>query len=379
LAKGGTILKQANGQTIIQAFEEFSPKSFALEGDKIGLQIGTLNKPISKVMIALDVLEPVVDEAIDKGVDMIIAHHPIIFKPIKFLRTDSTYGRTIEKLIKHDITVYAAHTNLDVAPGGVNDMMAKALELNNLEVLVETETDPLKKMVVFVPEEESDDVREAIGLAGAGHIGNYSHCSFSSKGRGTFKPGDETNPFIGKKGEMEFVDEMKIESVFHASIEKQVIRAMKKAHPYEEVAYDLYELATPGEVYGLGRIGYLAEEMTLDEFVKKVKIAFDVPRVRVVGDGDRIVKKVAVLGGDGNKYTFTALHKGADVYVTGDLYYHVAHDAMMEGLMMIDPGHNVEKIMKEGVCERIQTFVDEKKYATDVIISEVHTDPFRFA
>lgn len=379
MAEGGIILKQANGQTIIQAFEQFSPKSFALEGDKIGLQIGTLNKRISKVMIALDVVEPVVDEAIEKGVNLIIAHHPIIFKPIKTLRTDQTYGRTIEKLIKHDITVYAAHTNLDVTPGGVNDMMAKALELHDLEVLVETETDMLKKIVIFVPKEQSEEVREAIGKAGAGHIGNYSHCSFTSKGSGAFKPGEGTDPFIGKQGVMEYVDEEKIESVFPASIEKQVIRAMKKVHPYEEPAYDLYEMTLPGEVWGLGRIGYLKEEMTLDEFAMKVKTAFDVSGVRVVGDGDRKVKKVAVLGGDGNKYTFTALHKGADVYVTGDLYYHVAHDAMMEGLMMIDPGHNVEKIMKEGVREKIQAFVDEKKYTTEVIISNVHTDPFRFA
>ncbi len=371
-------MKQANGQTIIQAFEQFSPKSFALEGDKIGLQIGTLNKPIKKVMVALDVLEPVVDEAIETGVDLIIAHHPIIFKPIKALRTDQTYGRTIEKLIKHDITVYAAHTNLDVAPGGVNDLMAEALELEDVKVLVETEIDPLKKLVVFVPKEQANVVREAIGSAGAGHIGNYSHCSFSSEGQGAFKPGEGTDPFIGKQGEMEFVDELKIESVFHGSIEKNVIQAMKKAHPYEEVAYDLYDMSSSGEAYGLGRIGYLTEEMTLDEFAMKVKKAFDVSGLRVVGEGQRKVKKVAVLGGDGNKYTFTALHKGADVYVTGDLYYHVAHDAMMEGLMMVDPGHNVEKIMKEGVRKKIHTFLNEKKYATEVVVSDVHTDPFRF-
>ncbi|WP_416149336.1 Nif3-like dinuclear metal center hexameric protein [Salipaludibacillus sp. HK11] len=371
-------MKQANGQTIIQAFEQFSPKSYALEGDKIGLQIGTLNKPVSKVMVALDVLEPVVDEAIEKGVNLIIAHHPIIFKPIKALRTDQTYGRTIEKLIKHDITVYAAHTNLDVTPGGVNDMMADALELQDLEVLVETEKDTLKKLVVFVPENNAKEVREAIGASGAGHIGNYSHCSFTSYGMGAFKPGEGTDPFIGNQGEMEFVDEVKIESVFHASIEKQVIRAMEKAHPYEEVAYDLYDMSSSGASLGLGRIGYLKKEVTLDEFAEQVKKAFDVKGLRVVGNGERKVKKVAVLGGDGNKYTFTALHKGADVYVTGDLYYHVAHDAMMEGLMMIDPGHNVEKIMKVGVQKKIEAFIAEKKYNTDVIISDLHTDPFRF-
>lgn len=371
-------MKLANGQTIIQSFEQYSPRSYAVEGDKIGLQIGTLNKPIKKVMIALDVLETVVDEAIENDVDLIIAHHPVIFKPIKSLRTDTAYGRTIEKLIKHDITVYAAHTNLDVAPGGVNDMMADALELTDLRVLVETDTDPLMKIVVFVPEEQANDVRQALGEAGAGYIGNYSHCTFNSQGTGAFKPQEGTSPFIGEKGKMEFVNEVKVETVYHASQEKKIIKAMTKAHPYEEVAYDLYKMASSGKPLGLGRIGYLESELTLDQFAEKVKHAFDVKGLRVVGEGNRKVKKVAVLGGDGNKYTFQAIRQGADVYVTGDLYYHVAHDAMVEGLAMIDPGHNVEKIMKAGVQKRIESFLKDKKYDTEVIISAVHTDPFRF-
>ncbi|MDQ0254375.1 dinuclear metal center YbgI/SA1388 family protein [Evansella vedderi] len=371
-------MKLANGQTIIQAFEAVSPKSFAMEGDKIGLQIGTLNKPVKKVMVALDVLETVVDEAIEEGVDLIIAHHPIIFRPIKSLNLDTSYGRTIEKLIKHDIAVYAAHTNLDVAPGGVNDLMADALGLESLEVLVKTTEDPLKKLVVFVPEKYADEVREALGTAGAGHIGNYSHCTFNTKGTGTFKPGEGTNPHIGQQGKMEFVSEVKIESVFPESLEKKVIRAMLKAHPYEEAAYDVFNMAVSGQNYGLGRIGYLPKEMSLGDFAELVKRTFKVNGVRVVGDLNRKVKKVAVLGGDGNKYTSAALFKGADVYVTGDLYYHVAHDAMMEGLAMVDPGHNVEKIMKDGVKKIIKSFVEEKGYATEVISSKVHTDPFQF-
>ncbi|UCZ54519.1 Nif3-like dinuclear metal center hexameric protein [Bacillus shivajii] len=371
-------MKLANGQTIIQAFESFSPKSFAVEGDKIGLQVGTLNKPIKRVMIALDVLDSVVDEAIEQEADLIIAHHPIIFKPIKALRTDQVYGKTIEKLIKHDIAVYVAHTNLDVAPGGVNDLMAEALKLTNTEVLVETTEDKLKKVVVYVPKEQADDVRDALGNAGAGHIGNYSHCSFNSEGTGAFKPGEGTDPFIGEQGKMEYVDEVKVETVYPASIEKRVIRALVKAHPYEEVAYDIYEMATPGKQYGLGRIGYLNEKMTLSQFADHVKEAFNVKGVRVVGDINKKVEKVAVLGGDGNKYVSAAMFKGADVYVTGDLYYHVAHDAMLEGLAMVDPGHNVEKIMKEGVQSFIDQFVKEKGYDTKVITSKIHTDPFQF-
>lgn len=371
-------MKRINGQTLIQFLESFSPKKYAMEGDKIGLQIGTLQKETKKVMIALDVIEPVVDEAIEEGVDFIIAHHPIIFHPIKTLRTDGTYGRTIEKLIKHDITVYVAHTNLDVAPGGVNDLLAEALELTSVEVLVNTWEDELKKLVVFVPEDDADRVRDAIGNAGAGHIGNYSHCTFNTKGTGTFKPGDGTNPYIGEQGKMEFVPEIKIESVFPASIEKKVVQAMLKAHPYEEVAYDIYDVKIPGKMYGLGRIGYLKEEMTLEQFATHVKKAFEVNGVRVVGDLNNKIKKVAVLGGDGNKYVTHALYKGADVYVTGDVYYHVAHDAMLEGLSIVDPGHNVEKIMKEGLRRKLAKMIEEKGYDTEIIASKVNTDPFTF-
>ncbi|SDY52641.1 dinuclear metal center protein, YbgI/SA1388 family [Evansella caseinilytica] len=371
-------MKLANGQTIIQAFEAFAPKALAVEGDKIGLQIGTLNKPVKKIMVALDVLEAVADEAIAEGVDMIIAHHPIIFRPLKTLRTDQAYGRTIEKLIKHDVTVYAAHTNLDVAPGGVNDWLAEALELENTEVLAETTEDILKKLVVFVPEDHAAAVREAIGNAGAGHIGNYSHCTFQTQGTGTFKPGAGTDPYIGEQGKLAFVSELKLESIFPASLQKKVLRAMSDAHPYEEVAYDIYDLAVEGPSFGLGRIGRLKQEMTLETFAKYVKEKYDVSGVRVVGDLLRPVKKVAVLGGDGNKYAQTALFKGADVFVTGDLYYHVAHDVMQEGLAMVDPGHNVEKVMKEGVQQLLKTFIDEKGYATEVIASAIHTDPFQF-
>ncbi|PYZ98667.1 Nif3-like dinuclear metal center hexameric protein [Alteribacter lacisalsi] len=371
-------MKQANGQAIIQAFETFSPKNYAVEGDKVGLQIGTLNKPVSKVLVALDVNENVVDEAVEEGAELIIAHHPLIFKPIKALRTDEVYGRTVEKLIKNDIAVYAAHTNLDVAPGGVNDMMAEAIGLQATEVLVETAEDPLRKVAVFVPEEQADDVREALGKAGAGALGDYSHCSFNSKGTGMFKPGEGTDPFIGEQGKMEKVDEVRVETIYPVSIEKRVIREMIKAHPYEEVAYDIYDMAVPGEKRGLGRIGYLEEEMTLASFAAHVKKAFDVDGARVVGDLNRTVRKVAVLGGDGNKYVGTAMFKGADVFVTGDLYYHVAHDAMLEGLMMVDPGHNVEKIMKEGVAGFLSSFFEEKKYEATAVASRVDTDPFTF-
>jgi dinuclear metal center YbgI/SA1388 family protein len=370
-------LKKVNGHEVIQLFEQFSPKSFAMEGDKIGLQIGALNQPVKNVLVTLDVTEEVVEEAIAKNVQLIIAHHPPIFRPLKKIATDTPAGRMIARLIKHDIAVYAAHTNLDVAKGGVNDLLADALGLKYTQVLVPTYEDQLKKLVVFVPEENAEQLREALGNAGAGAIGHYSHCSFSAPGQGRFLPGEKTNPHIGEQGKLEAVSEVRVETIFPQSIEKKVIQAMIKAHPYEEVAYDIYRLENSGEQLGLGRIGKV-EETTLSDYAKFVKGALGVNKVRVVGDLNAKVKKVAVLGGDGNKYFSQAKFRGADVFITGDIYYHTAHDALMDGLNMIDPGHNVEKIMKHGVAAVMERLSDEKGYDVKYIPSEIDTDPFAF-
>jgi dinuclear metal center YbgI/SA1388 family protein len=370
-------MKVANGYEIIQLFEKFSPKGLAMEGDKVGLQVGRLNKKIERVLVALDVLENVIDEAISKEVQLIIAHHPPIYRPLKNIITDTTQGRMIEKLIRHDIAVYAAHTNLDVAKGGVNDLLAEALEIKNPEVLVPTVETELKKIVVFVPKESAQMVRQALGNAGAGFIGNYSHCSFSASGTGRFLPGEHTNPYIGESGVMETVDEVRIETIVPEMYVKKVLTAMLKVHPYEEPAFDVYPVENKGEVLGLGRIGTV-DEMTLAEFAEKVKKALDVDSVRVVGDLHSKVRKVAVLGGDGNKYFSQARFKGADVYVTGDIYYHTAHDAMMLGLNMIDPGHNVEKVMKKGVAKVLGELCKQADYEVAFIPSEENTDPFQF-
>ncbi|WP_226667383.1 Nif3-like dinuclear metal center hexameric protein [Metabacillus litoralis] len=370
--------KTPNGFEVIQLFEQFSPKAYAVEGDKIGLQIGTLNKKIHQVMVTLDVTESVIDEAIEKNVDLIIAHHPPIFRAIKKLTTDSTYGKIIEKCLKHDIAIYAAHTNLDVANGGVNDLLANALELSQLDVLVPTYEDKLKKLVVFVPVTHEKQVRDALGHAGAGHIGNYSHCTFATEGEGSFLPLEGTEPFIGEKGKLEYVSETRIETVFPSSIQKKVIQAMEKAHPYEEVAYDIYAIENEGLTLGLGRIGVLQKELTLIEFAEHVKKSLDVEKVRMVGDPSSKVKKVAVLGGDGNKYIQQAKFKGADVYVTGDLYFHVAHDAMMIDLNVIDPGHHVEKVMIKGVSAKLTKMCNEKNFDLNIFGSEIDTNPFKF-
>ncbi|MBD2861760.1 Nif3-like dinuclear metal center hexameric protein [Paenibacillus oceani] len=367
----------AKGQTVIQLVERLAPKHIAMEGDKIGLQLGSLRKEIRTVLVTLDVTEEVVEEAIRLQAELIVAHHAIIFRPLAHLQTDTPAGKLYEKLIKHDIAVYIAHTNLDVADGGINDMMAEALELKVTGHLEDVHTDKLKKMVVFVPESHQNEVRDAMFSAGAGWIGHYSHCSFNIPGTGTFLPREGAEPFIGTKGKLEQASEVRIETVVPESVEKQVIQAMLKAHPYEEVAYDIYTMDLNGRTFGLGRVGRLEAPVTLDAFAQKVKQALDVPFVRVVGEPDREIKKVAVLGGSGSRYVKQALFAGADVLVTGDIDYHTAQDAIAAGIAIVDPGHNAEKIMKKRVAEWLQARLDEQKVSTRAVASQVDTETFK--
>lgn len=371
-------MKPLNGQTLIQAFEHHAPKALAVENDRIGLQVGTLNKTIKRVMITLDVLENVVDEAIEKEVDLIIAHHPVIYRPLKTMRTDQGQSKIVAKCIRHDIAVYVAHTNLDIADPGVNDWLAAPLQLKNTRVLSPTQSDTLLKLAVYVPETHADELREALNEAGAGHIGNYSHCTFNSEGIGTFLPESGTAPFIGAEGRLEQVRELKIETVVPKERWNRVLKAMLKAHPYEEVAYDCYELKNEGKTYGLGRIGELETALRLEDLAHTLKEVYSLGGCRVVGDLNRMIKKVAILGGDGNSLVHEAAFKGADVFITGDIYYHTAHDAMLESLSIIDIGHHAEKVMKQGVKGLLDPFLKEGGYEAEIIISEANTHPFQF-
>lgn len=372
-------MKNANGHEIIQLFESWSPKKLAcMENDPIGLAIGTLSKDVKKVLVTLDVNEQVADEAIEKGCELIIAHHPPIFRKLAHLRTDTPAGKLYEKLIKNDIAVYAAHTNLDVAEGGVNDLLADALQLEDRQILEKTYHENLMKLAVFVPADHAENVRLAMANAGAGAIGNYEACSFSTSGQGRFRPLEGAEPFIGDIGDMEQTDEEKIEVVFTQSIKNKVLKAMLNSHPYEEPAYDLYTLAVETNEMGLGRIGRLKESMTLERFAEHVKTHLNVPKVRVVGDTTKTISKVAVVGGDGNKYIHAAKRSGADVFVTGDIGFHIAQDAENIGLSIVDPGHHVEKVMIKGVAEKMEKLCSDAKLSVQFVQSTINTEPFTF-
>lgn len=364
---------------VTAALEEMAPVTLAESWDKVGLQVGDLNRPVRKVLLSLDSNdEGVIDEAIRIGADLIIAHHAMIFKPVQTIRTDTPYGRKLGKLLSHNIGVYVAHTNLDIAEGGINDILAGRLHLEQVEILSRVHNTRLKKLVVFVPETHHEQVMQAIGDAGAGWIGHYSHCTFNTPGIGTFVPEAGTNPYIGEQGRLERVQEIRLETVVPERLQEKVIAAMLQAHPYEEVAYDLYPLEIMGQALGVGRVGNLVQEMTLGQFAEFVKQQFGVEHARVVGPLDRPVRRVAVLGGSGEEYYPEALKKGADVYVTGDIRYHYAQDALAEGLCLVDPGHNTEKVCLPSLGAYLEAKMRECGYDTEIVVSETNTEPFTF-
>src|SRR5699024_9891248 len=237
---------------IFQSLELWAPKSLAYDWDNVGLQVGSKHDVTSGVLVTLDVTEAVVDEAIEKNANVILAHHPITFRPLSAIEFDSVKGKVIKKLIQNNITVYASHTNLDIASGGVNDLLSEAIGLENVQPLIPTQTESLVKLVVFTPVDYVQQVVDALSEAGAGHIGNYSHCTFQSPGQGTFKPLEGTNPFIGTQDTIERVDEIKVETIVKEKDLHTIVTAMTKAHPYEEVAYDIVPLKNEGETLGIG-------------------------------------------------------------------------------------------------------------------------------
>ncbi|EST13353.1 Nif3-like dinuclear metal center hexameric protein [Sporolactobacillus laevolacticus] len=367
-----------SGDRLIQRFEAWAPKKLAYEHDKIGLLVGSLHKKVKRVMVTLDLLENVADEAAEKNVDLIIAHHPLIFHPLKNVRSDEGQGKIVTKCIKHDIAVYAAHTNLDIAEGGVNDMLADQLGLKDTDILQPTYSEPLYKLAVYVPVSHAEHIRDVLGDAGAGAIGKYTRCSFSTHGEGAFLPQSGAKPYKGTVDKIEKTSEEKIEAVVPEHLLHITIQKMIKAHPYEEVAYDVIPLQNEGKKYGLGRIGKLSEAIPFKDYCLLVKEKLGLEGLRTVGSPENMVKTVAVSGGDGNSLIPYAKYQGADVLITGDIYYHTAHDALLCGLNVIDAGHHIESVMKQGVKDFLCKVIAEEKSDTEVLISKAVTNPFHF-
>lgn len=363
-------------QTLVQILEKWAPKKLAMDWDNTGLAIGDLSGEVSRVLLTLTVTPKSVEFAAKNSYEMIISHHPLFFSPLKSLKRDTALGKIIYKAIKNDIVIYSAHTNLDVASGGINDILAERFNLEQVQVLKQTYRESLFKLVVFVPIAYADAVRNAMCDAGAGHIGNYSHCTFNTDGIGTFVPLAGTSPFIGEQNKLERTDEIRIETIVPEGILKRVINAMIKAHPYEEVAYDIYPLENPGKEFGLGRIGYVKEPITLKEFCKTVKHKLNIPYLRVIGDLNKKISKVALCGGAGADLIQAAAFFGADVLVTGDIKYHEALDAEDLGLAVIDAGHfATENIVLPALKEYLEKQTKLLKKEVKISVYE-DVDPF---
>lgn len=360
---------------IINAMEELAPARLTQNWDNTGLLLGDPGQHVSKVLVALDITPEVVEEAIIRRAELIITHHPVIFQPVRNLRKDKPIGQMLFKLIQNNISVYSAHTNLDMARGGVNDTLASLLKLENVQILQPLESEKLKKVVVFVPIEYVGTVREAMAKAGAGFIGNYSDCSFITKGVGTFKPLEGSNPFIGETGELEQVEECRIETVVPESISGKVIKSMLDAHPYEEVAYDIYSVENSYNTYGFARIGKLGQSTELGKFAEAVKNILGSMHVRMVGDANKKVENVVVSSGSYSSIVHIAREKGADVIVTGDLKYHDARDILDYGLSAVDAGHfSTENIIVPVIIKHISSKLNN--LGIKVIKSEKSQDIF---
>ncbi len=353
--------------------ETIAPLAYQEDYDNAGLIVGHPDQEIKQVLIALDCLEAVVDEAIATNCQLIISHHPIVFKGLKKFNGKTYVERVVEKAIRHNIALYAIHTNLDNVLTGVNARICETLELDNCNILAPKQG-LLKKLVTYVPTNHVDQVRNALFHAGAGNIGNYSECSFNAEGTGTFKGNEDSDPYVGEPGVRHTEEETRIETVYPANLESKILMALILAHPYEEVAYDLYTLTNQHQQIGSGMIGELEMAMDEEDFLYHLKEKMHMPVIRHTAFTGKQIKKVAVCGGAGSFLLKNAIAAGADIFITADYKYHEFFDA--EGKIIIaDIGHfESEQFTQQLLLEMIQQkFID-----LPVRLTSVNTNPVRY-
>lgn len=358
---------------ITNYLESLAPLSTQESYDNCGLIVGDPNTSVSGVLISLDCTEDVVEEAISQGCNLIISHHPIVFKGLKQLNGKNYVERTVIKAIKNDIALYAIHTNLDNYQYGVNFEIGSRLGLKNLKVLSPT-IKTLLKYVVFCPKEYVQQVSKAMFEAGAGQIGDYSECSFETEGAGYFKPEEKANPFIGEKNKREKVEETKIEMISPLAKKSTVLSAMKAAHPYEEVAYDVYLLENENQFEGAGMIGELEEPIPAPDFLNFVKKEFNCGVIRHTAVVKEKIQRVAFCGGSGSFLIQSAKRNKADIYLTGDLKYHEFFDAE-DQIILADIGHFESEQFTPNLIYGIlkKNFINFALY-----LSKVKTNPLNY-
>jgi dinuclear metal center YbgI/SA1388 family protein len=358
---------------IIAEIENYAPPVYQESYDNSGLLVGNKETQVTGVLLSLDCIERVIDEAISLKCNLIVAHHPIIFGGLKRLTGSNYVERTVIKAIQNNIAIYAAHTNLDNVKNGVNAKIAEKLGLTNLKILA-PKKQLLKKLVTYVPASHSDKVREAIFEAGGGHIGNYDSCSFNTTGKGTFRGNENSDPFIGEKGKTSFEDETRIEVIFEAFKESAILKNLLANHPYEEVAFDVYPLDNLYQNIGSGMTGEFEKPLTETEFLERLKKVFHLKVVKHTSLLNRQIKKVAFCGGSGSFLIKNAINSGSDAYVSADIKYHEYFDA--DGKILIaDTGH----FENEQFTPEIFYAVLREKFTTfATYLSKINTNPVNY-
>ena len=363
---------------IVGITNKIAPSQYAEAWDNVGLQLGDPGAQVSRIMVALDPGSPAVEAAIEASCNLLVTHHPFIFTPLKKISSADETGRLAIRALKNDLAIISLHTNYDIAPGGVNDLLAARLGVKGGLPLRVTGAEEYLKLVVFVPQGFEDRMLEGLSPFLAA-IGNYRDCSFQGAGVGRFTPGPGSQPFVGQLGAPRQQQESRLELLIVKERLSGALTALKSAHPYEEPAYDLYPVVNQGVIRGLGRIGLLDEATTAGGFALQVKTALKASGVRLVGEPGRRVKKVALCGGSGASLLHDAARKGADLLVTGDLKYHEARDAEALGIAVLDAGHFATEVpMVQGLAGALLRALEVKKFEAEVVAFQGEREPFSF-
>lgn len=363
---------------VIQKMEAIAPSHLSASWDNTGLQIGQPDWQIKTIWLALDPLPSVIQAACESGTDLLITHHPLIFRPLTRLDFSTPIGASIQAAIQHRLAVYAAHTNLDSAAGGVNDVLCDCFNLKNIEILAPYEESERCKLVVFVPAGSDDEkaVLQALFETAAGRIGAYSCCSFRSSGTGTFKPEETADPYIGEKNSLSEVDEIRLETVVSKKDLADVIAHVRARHPYETMAYDVYPILTAGSGDGSGRVGELPRQTSLGKLASRIKKDLQLNAIRIAGRSDLSVKRVAVCSGSGSSFLNDFISSSADVFISGDLHYHDARAVEEADRGLIDVGHFAsEHLMLDTLAARLQSQF-EKTDGLNIMVCDLEKDPF---
>ena len=357
---------------LVDALNTFAPPQLAESWDHVGLMIGSKKQIVHKVLCALDVNLEVIDEAIRENAQLIVTHHPLLFKPIGSIDYETPMGAMIQKLIKHDIAVFSMHTNFDVVSGGINDYLADKIGLTQTRPLEVTRSENLQKLAIYVPKTHYEQVRETLIKFNTYAIGDYTGCTFSSEGTGTFMPMEGSKPYLGKTNQLEVVDEVKLECMIRSESLHTLIKEIKKVHPYEEVAYDVYNLEHIKHEEGIGRVGD-CEPIEVEALIQKLKSIFNIPYVRLVAKGNKMISKIAICSGSGGSFIGIAAKK-ADLYITGDVSFHQAQEALSKGLVVIDVGHYASENI---AMKLIESYLSKSFKAIQVSCSQINGETFQ--